>query len=310
MRRYADSRSALSPGHPSPHHHPDKLHPLLVLGRWSNRDTTGHDARDCGERTCSAGHRCRRRRRSTGAARCRSRSARRRAFWRAEWFLFLLFVGPNLLLFGIFSYWPMISNLYLSMVRWDMIAPVKTFVGSANFVYLLNDDDVPHGARNSVVFTVGAVGGSLLLGLATALLLNQKLRWRNGARAVLFAPTLLSGAAIGIVWVYIFDPRFGLLARLLGVLGIGSPQLVDRSGLGDAGGDHRLRLEERRLQHRHLPGGIAGDPARSLRGGPGRRRRGAVALPLGDVADALADHLLPRSSPRSSTRSRRSTSSR
>src|SRR5215204_1141707 len=148
---------------------------------------------------------------------------RKKAFWRAEWFLFLLFVGPNLLLFGIFSYWPMISNLYLSLVRWDMISPVKTFIGSANYVYLFNDNEFRMVLRNSAVFTVGAVGGSLLLGLATALLLNQKLRWRNGARAVLFAPTLLSGAAIGIVWVYIFDPRFGLLARLLGGIGIGSP---------------------------------------------------------------------------------------
>jgi ABC-type sugar transport system permease subunit len=148
---------------------------------------------------------------------------RRRAFWRAEWFLFLLFVAPNLLLFGIFSYWPMISNLYLSLVRWDMISPVKTFVGTANYAYLFNDDTFRIVLKNSAVFTAGAVGGSLLLGLATALLLNQKLRWRNSARAVLFAPTLLSGAAIGIVWVYIFDPRFGLLARLLDGVGIGSP---------------------------------------------------------------------------------------
>ena len=42
--------------------------------------------------------------------------------------------------------------------------------------------------KNSLVFTLGAVGGSLILGLATALLLNQPLRWRNGARAVIFAP--------------------------------------------------------------------------------------------------------------------------
>lgn len=148
---------------------------------------------------------------------------RARPFWRAEWFLFLLFVAPNMILFGIFSYWPMISNLYLSMVRWDMIAPVKTFVGSANYRYLLHDDVFRTVLKNSLVFTVGAVGGSLLLGLATALLLNQKLRWRNGARAVLFAPTLLSGAAIGIVWVYIFDPRFGLLERIIGAVGINSP---------------------------------------------------------------------------------------
>jgi len=150
-------------------------------------------------------------------------ATRPRAFWRAEWFLFLLFVAPNMILFGIFSYWPMLSNLYLSMVRWDMISPVKTFVGSANYRYLLTDDVFRTVLKNSLVFTVGAVGGSLLLGLATALLLNQKLRWRNGARAVLFAPTLLSGAAIGIVWVYIFDPRFGLLERIIGAVGISSP---------------------------------------------------------------------------------------
>lgn len=157
------------------------------------------------------------------ATRATAQVGSRRAFWRAEWFLFLLFVGPNMLLFGIFSYWPMLSNLYLSMVRWDMIAPVKTFVGSANFQYLFYDAVFRTVLKNSLVFTVGAVGGSLLLGLATALLLNQKLRWRTGARAVLFAPTLLSGAAIGIVWVYIFDPRFGFLARLLGGIGVSSP---------------------------------------------------------------------------------------
>jgi multiple sugar transport system permease protein/sn-glycerol 3-phosphate transport system permease protein len=148
---------------------------------------------------------------------------RKRAFWRQEWFLFLLFVAPNFFFFGVFSYWPMISNVYLSMVRWDMIAPVKTFVGGANFAYLANSDTFHTVLKNSLVFTIGAVGGSLILGLATALLLNQPLRWRNGARAVIFAPTLLSGAAIGIVWVYIFDPRFGLLAQLLGFLNISSP---------------------------------------------------------------------------------------
>ena len=150
-------------------------------------------------------------------------ATRGRPFWREEWFLFILFVAPNLILFGIFSYWPMIYNTYLSLVRWDMIAPVKTFVGAANYRYLFADDTFRTVLLNSAVFTIGAVGGSLVLGLATALLLNQKLRWRNGARAVLFAPTLLSGAAIGIVWVYIFDPRFGLLARIIGAVGISSP---------------------------------------------------------------------------------------
>lgn len=43
----------------------------------------------------------------------------------SEWLLFLLFVGPNFILFGVFTYWPMIQTAYLSGVRWDMIAPRK-----------------------------------------------------------------------------------------------------------------------------------------------------------------------------------------
>jgi len=150
-----------------------------------------------------------------------------RRFWRAEWFLFLLFVAPNLLLFGVFSYWPMVQNAYLSTVRWDMISPVKLGVGLANYRYLIEDDTFRQVVLNTFYFTAVAVGASLLLGLATALLLNQPLRGRDGARAVLFAPTLLSGAAIAIVWVYVFDPRFGLLAQVLGWVGLGSPDWLN-----------------------------------------------------------------------------------
>jgi ABC-type sugar transport system permease subunit len=141
----------------------------------------------------------------------------------AEWLIFILFIGPNLLLFSIFSYWPMLYNAYLSTVRWDMIAPVKRPVGLENYRYLISDANFHLVLKNTFVFTFGAVGGSLMLGLLVALLLNQPLRGRNAARAVLFAPTLLSGAAISVVWVYMFDPRYGLLAQVLSTVRIPSP---------------------------------------------------------------------------------------
>jgi multiple sugar transport system permease protein/sn-glycerol 3-phosphate transport system permease protein len=144
-----------------------------------------------------------------------------------ERLLFLLFVAPNLILFGLFTYWPMIQNVRLSTVRWDMISPVQTPVGLANYRYLAEDPVFHRVVLNTGVFAAAAVGLSLLLGLATALLLNQKLRGRDGARAVLFAPTLLSGAAIGIVWVYVFDPRFGLVAQALGWVGLESPRWLN-----------------------------------------------------------------------------------
>jgi ABC-type sugar transport system permease subunit len=148
-------------------------------------------------------------------------------FWRTEWFLFLLFLGPNMLLFGVFTYWPMVQNAYLSTVRWDMIAPVKVGVGLGNYRYLLRDGVFGRVLLNTLTFTLGSVGISLVLGLAAALLLNQPLRWRDGARAVLFAPTLLSGAAIGIVWVYLFDPRYGLMAQALSWVHLNSPNWLN-----------------------------------------------------------------------------------
>jgi sn-glycerol 3-phosphate transport system permease protein len=152
----------------------------------------------------------------------RARAIRARAL-RSESLLFLLFVAPNIILFGIFSFWPMAYSAYLSLTRWDLIAPVKPYVGLANYRYLAHDETFHKVLVNTVYFTVGAVGGTLVLGLAVALLLNQPLRGRDGARAVLFAPSLLSGAAISIVWIYLFDPRFGLIARGLAALHLASP---------------------------------------------------------------------------------------
>jgi multiple sugar transport system permease protein/sn-glycerol 3-phosphate transport system permease protein len=140
-----------------------------------------------------------------------------------EWIVFLLFVFPNLALFAIFTFWPMIRAFYLSTVRWDMISPTKKQVGLENYRYLLNNDDFIETLWNSVYFTIGSIGGTLILGLAAALLLNLPLRGRDGVRAAVFAPNLLSGAAISIIWVYIFDPRFGLVKDFLSWFGITSP---------------------------------------------------------------------------------------
>jgi multiple sugar transport system permease protein/sn-glycerol 3-phosphate transport system permease protein len=149
------------------------------------------------------------------------RAAKRR--FSSEWLLFLLFVGPNLLLFGIFTYWPLVYSFYLSRKRWDFIAPVKRDVGWDNFRYLWENDNFHKVMWNTFWFTLGAVGGSLLIGLFAALLLNQKLRGRDTARAIVFLPTLLSGAAIGIAWVYIFDPRYGLMRSVIEPFGLNSP---------------------------------------------------------------------------------------
>lgn len=147
---------------------------------------------------------------------------------RREWLFAMVLLSPNVLLLGIFTFWPLVYNAYLSMVRWDFISPVKSWVGLNNYVTVLQDAVFQKVVVNTFVFTIGSVLITLLVGLALALLLNQRLRWRNGVRAVVFSPYVLSGAAVGIVWTYIFDPRFGLLQLILTLFGLRSPNwLID-----------------------------------------------------------------------------------
>ena len=143
--------------------------------------------------------------------------------WR-EWLVFLAFAGPNVALFAIFTYTPLINNLLLSFSDWNMISADKTFVGVQNYVDIINDSQMGKVLLNTVLFTSSSVLLVLLLGLGGGLLLNQKLRGRNAARSILFTPNILSGAAIAIVWIYIFDPRFGLIYTVLKPLGIDSPK--------------------------------------------------------------------------------------
>jgi len=142
--------------------------------------------------------------------------------WR-EWLLFLALAGPNLLLFVIFSYRPLVYNAYLSFYEWDFLSPVKIWVGLDNYTDALTDVRFYAVLLHTAVLMLGGVCLTILLGLTMALLLNQKLVGRDAARSILFAPYMLSGAAIAVVWVYIFDPTYGLLRSLVGPLGIIPP---------------------------------------------------------------------------------------
>lgn len=152
-----------------------------------------------------------------------ARVRRRSAAERREWLLFALLVGPNFLLFGLFTYWPLIYNAYLSFVRWDMLAPIKIWVGFDNYTFLFRSSAFGEIVTNTLIFTFGSVGITCTLGLLIALLLNQALYGRNLVRSVVFSPVMLSGAAIGIVWIYIFDPRYGLLDVFIRGVGLRSP---------------------------------------------------------------------------------------
>lgn len=157
--------------------------------------------------------------------------APRRSSGRAwEWSLAALLLLPNLVLLVVFTYRPLIDNIRLSFTDWNISSPIANPVGLANYIEWFGRDDTRVIVRNTVVFTVATVGISMALGLALALLLDQKLKGRNLVRSVVFAPFVISGAAIGIAFQFVFDPRFGLVNDLLARIGVQSPDFYQQPG--------------------------------------------------------------------------------
>jgi len=148
---------------------------------------------------------------------------RRRLPRLGPYLLFLAFIGPNVALLAIFTYWPLVESIRLSLYDWDLISPRKTWVGFDNYLEYFSDPTSRYIIRNTIVFTAATVAATMSLGLALAQLLHMRLRGRNVARTILFAPHVLAGVAIGIAWLFIFDPRFGLVSAALQRVGLPSP---------------------------------------------------------------------------------------
>src|SRR5690625_2797967 len=154
----------------------------------------------------------------------KARKQRRRRRLSRNWSLFLLFAGPNILLILAFIYYPLISNMYYSTLDWRLGSPSATPVGLDNYIRFFTSPSGQEVWRVTAIFTLGAVVGSMVLGLLIALVLNKKLPGRTAARTAVFAPYVLSGVGVAMVWNFIFDPTRGALSHILGFFGLSSPE--------------------------------------------------------------------------------------
>ena len=156
-------------------------------------------------------------------------SRERRGSHRREALLFCLLILPNLAAIIVFSYYPTLYNFVLSFMDWDMVAPVPEWVGLENYIDLFTSQDFYDVLLNTLIFTGVAVGGSLAGGLAIGHLLSQKLKFSGLTRTMAFAPHMLPGAAVGILWLFMFDPTYGLSRWLFGMVGLTSPSWTTTS---------------------------------------------------------------------------------
>jgi ABC-type sugar transport system permease subunit len=143
--------------------------------------------------------------------------------WGEETFSAYLFLLPSLVIFIVFTFFPAIYSIVMSLFRWNMpAAPV--FIGVQNYVDLAADPvDAPvfwQALFNTGYFALG-VPLNLFISLMIALLLNRKLPGIGLFRTTFFLPTITSLAAVSVVWLWLFHPsQYGLFNSLLISLGL------------------------------------------------------------------------------------------
>jgi multiple sugar transport system permease protein len=134
-----------------------------------------------------------------------------------------LFLLPNLIGFLIFSLIPIAATFGLTLTDWNLVGK-RSFVGLENYLKLVNDKLFWQTARNTVVYTIGAVPAGVFIAFWLALLLNRKMRGVVFFRTIFFLPHVTLTVAIAIVWAWIYHPELGLLNYLLGRVGIDGPR--------------------------------------------------------------------------------------
>jgi len=134
----------------------------------------------------------------------------------------LLFLLPALLVYTIFIILPILSTLNYSLYNWNGVQAEKLFVGLQNYTELLSDKAFWHALKNNMYVILVSIFIQIPLGLVMALILTSRIRGIKVLNVLFFMPYLMSTVAVGLLWVFIYDPINGSANQLLQFLGFES----------------------------------------------------------------------------------------
>lgn len=156
-------------------------------------------------------------------------SPRRSSSWLDPWrkretWMFYLAISPWLLGFLLWTAGPMIYSLWLSFTRWDLFTD-PIWINLENYQTLFTgDSDFWQALKVTAIYTFIQVPLGLAGALAIALLMNSAVRGITVFRTIFYLPSVLPAIAVSVLWIWVFNPEFGILNALLRVFGIEGPK--------------------------------------------------------------------------------------
>lgn len=141
---------------------------------------------------------------------------------------YLYFVIPGMVLVSVVLVYPLGYAFYYSFFSYTL-GTVPEFVGFSNYLRVLRDPGFRHSLQLSLYFTIGVVSIQFLLGLIIALLLDKIKCGKRIFSVVVFIPVMLTPAATGLIFRWMFVPQWGIINQTLKSLSIRPPDWFNSS---------------------------------------------------------------------------------
>ncbi|MBM3561164.1 MAG: sugar ABC transporter permease [Alphaproteobacteria bacterium] len=132
---------------------------------------------------------------------------------RDKW-LGLALLAPSATLFAVLIAYPFAQALFLSFTRTHTISQRSRFVGFDNYLAIATDAEFWSSLANTFIWTGGTLTLQIVLGVAAALVLHQRLPLRSLARALVLFPYLLPMVVAVLIWRWVFNDLYGILNHL------------------------------------------------------------------------------------------------
>jgi len=131
-----------------------------------------------------------------------------------------MFMTPSIIVLLVFMVWPILRSVYLSFTKYNRFRP-PAWIGLDNYTNLIHDPMFWNALKNTAVYGVVVAPVTVVLALALAILLNQRLVARGFIRTAVFLPFIVSMGIIAFAWKFLLDANIGLvpywLSKFLGI---------------------------------------------------------------------------------------------
>jgi multiple sugar transport system permease protein len=134
----------------------------------------------------------------------------------------LAFISPWIIGFLGLTLYPVMKSLYYSFCDYDVLSQ-PVWVGMQNYSDMADDAVFWKSLSNTFIFAMISLPVGAVVSLLIALLLNQPVPGRNLFRTLFFVPSMVPAVAVGMIWLWLFNGKFGLLNYALGQVGISGP---------------------------------------------------------------------------------------